>query len=305
MRSRYLTQPLLAILSAVFILQPLYAQKREDILSIQRDVAQLQDQLTQMRTDQDQKLTAIQNMLRQALDESSRLSSTVATLERTMNERLNQQQARTEVPLSNIGVKVDQVSDDVRATRENVTDLTKRVNNLDSKLADISSAIRTINAPPPPPPSPVAAPSGPAVPAGVTPDSLWQSATRDKLGGKDELALSEFNDYVKFFPQSENAPAAQYQIGDIYWKAKQYDDAVLAFDAVLERYPENPKSPDALYLKGAALMNIKARRADAIVEFKDFLARYPSHALAPKARDHLRELGASTTAMPRSKKRAN
>jgi len=40
---------------------------------------------------------------------------------------------------------------------------------------------------------------------------------------------------------------------------------VKAFDAVLERFPENPKTPDALYMKGVSLMKA-GRRTDAAWE---------------------------------------
>ena len=146
----------------------------------------------------------------------------------------------------------------------------------------------------------------PVSPPGVSADSLWQNANRDRSSGKDELAMNEYQDFVKYFPQSENAPAAQFYIGTLYDRAKQYEDAVQAYDAVLERYAENPHTPDALYRKGAALM-AAGRRTDAATEFKDFLERYPSHSLAPKARMHLAELGigGAKPGTPRAKKKAN
>ena len=56
----------------------LLAQRREDILSIQRDVAQLQDQVKQLQAGQDQKIATLENLIRQALDESSKVSSAAA-----------------------------------------------------------------------------------------------------------------------------------------------------------------------------------------------------------------------------------
>jgi TolA-binding protein len=122
---------------------------------------------------------------------------------------------------------------------------------------------------------------------------LWQNAFRDYSSGRDELAMMEFSDYLKYFPQAENAASSQYYIGQIYDRAKQYDDAVQAFDAVLERYPDNPKTPDALYYKGVDLMK-GAHRAEAADQFRDFLARYPTHSLARNAQGHLKELAGST-----------
>jgi len=283
------------------------AQKREDILSIQRDVAQLQDQLKQMQGAQDQKMDAIQAMLKQALEESAKLSAALGAMQKNVGDRLADQQAKVVAPVATLGTKVDELSNDTRSIRENVADLAVRLGKLDNKLEDISSAVRTLSTPPPAPPPAATTPgadAAPTLPPGVSADSLWQNANRDKLSGKDELAMNEFSDFVKYFPQSENAPVAQYYIGELYFRAKQYEDAVQAFDAVLERYAENPRTPDALYMKGAALMSA-GRRTDAATEFKDFLDRYPSHALASKAQLHLKELGIGTRPASRAKKKSN
>jgi TolA-binding protein len=282
----------------------LLAQKREDILSIQRDVAQLQDQLKQMQTAQDQKFAALQTLLQQAVDESSRMAASVTGLQKTVADRLADQQTKLEAPLSMLGTRLDQSNDDTRAIRESVTALSNRMNALDNKLADISSAIRSAAAaaaPPPPPASADGTPAAPAPPPGVSAESLWQNAFRDYSSGKDELAMSEFTDYLKYFPQqTESAAAAQFYIGNIYDRAMQYDDAVQAFDAVLERYPENPKTPDALYQKGVDLQKA-GRKTDALTEYKDFLAKYPSHSLAAHAQEHIRELSRPSSAKGKKK----
>jgi TolA-binding protein len=294
----------LAAFSTLLIPFCAQAQKREDFLSIQRDVAQLQDQVKQMQTSQDQKLAALEGLLKQALDESSKVSAGMAALQRSVADRLNEQSNKVEAPIAVLGTKVDQSADELRSLRENMATLSTRFGNLDNKLADISSAIRTLSTPSvaPPPPSgngaQAAPPSGvppppPAAPAGVSAESLWQNAFRDYSSGRDELAMMEFSDYLKYFPQSENAASAQYYEGQIFDRAKQYDDAVQAFDAVLERYPDNPKTPDALYYKGVDLMK-GAHRAEAADQFRDFLARYPTHSLARNAQAHLKELASTT-----------
>jgi len=281
----------------------LLAQRREDILSIQRDVAQLQDQIKQLQTSQDQKLTALESLIKQALDQSNQASASMTALQRTLTDRLNDQQSKVAAPIAVLGTKVDQSSDDVRAVRENLAALSNRVANLDNKLSDISSAVRTLSQPqsaPPPPASggPPAAGGAPIPPVGTSADSLWLNAFRDYSSGKDELAMMEFNDYLKYFPSAENAASAQYYVGQLYNRAKMYDDAVKAFDAVLERYPDNPKTPDALYGKADALGH-GGHRNEAAAEFKDFLARFPTHSLARNAQAQLRDLG--TAAASRQK----
>ena len=273
----------------------LLAQKREDILSIQRDVAQLQDQIKQLQTSQDQKMAELESLIKQALDQSNQASASMTALQRTLTDRLNDQQSKVAAPIAVLGTKVDQSSDDVRAVRENLAALTSRVANLDNKLSDISSAVRTLIQPPaaPPPPAsgaPPAAAGAPIPPAGTSAESLWLNAFRDYSSGRDDLAMMEFNDYLKYFPTAENAASAQYYVGQLYNRAKMFDDAVQAFDAVLERYPDNPKTPDALYGKADALAHA-GHRTEAAAEFKDFLARFPTHSLARNAQAQLRDLG--------------
>ena len=291
----------------VFLICPAFlaAQKRDDILSIQRDVAQLQDQIKQLQTSQDQKIGGLETLLQQAVDQSKALAAAVNALQKTMGDRLAEQQTKLEAPFAAVDARLDQASDDTRAIRENVAALNSRLGTLDSKLADISSAVRALaaSAAPAPPPAANGAPAGPTPPAGMTADGLWQNAFRDYSSGKDDLAMSEFTDYLKYFPQqTENAAASQFYIGQIYDRAKQYDDAIEAFDAVLERYPDNPKTPDALYMKGVDLQKA-GRKADAVTEFKDFIMRYPTHTLASNAQQHIRELTAKPATRASTKKK--
>jgi len=303
------------LLALGLVLSPvvLMAQKREDFIAIQRDIAQLQDQLRQVQTAQDQKFAALQSAIQQALDESNKIGTSLATLQKTITDKLSDQQTKIEGPVATLGTKVDGMADDFRSVRETVADLASRMNRLDSKLTDMSSAIRTLSAPPVAPPPPAgapasaggtagstSAPSGP--PPGMTAEGLFPQARSDFSSGNDELALEEFAQYLKYFSDTENAPSAQYYIGQIYDRAKKYDDAVEAFDAVLERFPENPRSPEALYWKGVDLMKA-GRKTDAGTEFKNFLKRYPRNELAPKAQSHLRELGLAAPARPASKAR--
>lgn len=283
------------------------AQKRDDILSIQRDVAQLQDQIKQLQAGQDQKIGMLESLIKQALEESSKVSVAAASLQRTLTDKLSEQQSRVEAPIAALGAKIDQSGDDVRATRENLADLTRRMANLDNKLADISSAVRTLSTPAAPPPGPpgTSSAAAPAVstttPAGVSAEALWKKAVRDYTGARDKQALSEFADFAKYFPNDPNAAEAQYYMGLIYDHGEQYDDAAQVFDAVAERYPNSPKAADAMYMKGVEYQKAKSDKK-AIAAYRAFLKEYPNHADSTKARARLRILASAPSAGP-SKRR--
>jgi TolA-binding protein len=274
-------------------------QKKEELQSIQRDVAQLQEQVKELQRTQDARMAALQGMLQQAVDASNKVATGITTMERDVSTKLNEQQTKLVTPVATLGTKVDQMSDDFRSVATNVSDLVRRMAALDSKLADISAAIRTLSSPPPAPPgaSGTAAQGGSS--NGMSAETMWQNAFRDYSGGKQELALQGFMEYVKAFPDTENAPNAEWYVGYMYFNAAMYEDAVKAFDAVL-KMPENPKTPEALYYKGLALMKGE-RRTDSGAVFREFLKRYPTNTHVANVHQYLRTLGMEPRAT--SKKR--
>src|SRR5712692_9664845 len=134
-------------------------------------------------------------------------------------------------------------------------------------------------------------------------ETTYTNAFRDYKGGKYDLAMQEFSDYLKYFGNTQFAPNAQFYIGDIYYRKHDYENALQAFDTVLEHYSDNNKTADAHYLKGMSLLSMGKRDA-AAREFRDVNSRYPDAEVAAQARARLKELGLSTgTAAPASKGR--
>ena len=124
---------------------------------------------------------------------------------------------------------------------------------------------------------------------------LYNNAMRDRQGGKMELALQEFSDYLRWYGNTELAPNAQFYIASIHAAQGDYENAVKEFDMVLEKYQDNNKTPDALYGKGLALVKM-GRRTDGAQEFQQLLKRFPSHTLAPQACTQMTNLGYRCTA---------
>ena len=100
-------------------------------------------------------MAALQSMVQQALETSNKMAQNLTTFERDVSSKLNDQQNKLGAPVATMGSKVDQMSDDFRSVATNVADLVRRMGALDSKLADISSAIRTLSTPAAPPPQAV------------------------------------------------------------------------------------------------------------------------------------------------------
>jgi tol-pal system protein YbgF len=284
--------------TAVFMaLAPFAFGASKEIQELQRDVALLQDQVRTLQRAQDEKFAAMQALVQQTLDSVTRTNTALAVMENKFNDTMKQQQLSVSQPVASVGQKLDQMAEDFRAVRESVLDMNTRMGKLDAKMADLQNLINTMQRPAPPPPgSPSSgdlgtttqAPTGP--PPGMSAGATYTNAYRDYLGKKDDLALQEFTDYLKYFPKTDFAPSAQYCIGDIYYRRGDYDNSLQAFDAVLEQWPDNSKTPDAHYMKGMSLRKLEKRDA-AAKEFRDVIAKYPDSEIAAHAKEQLKQLG--------------
>jgi TolA-binding protein len=275
-----------------------FGQKHDELVSIQRDVAQLEDQMKQLQKSLDDKVAALTALMQQSIEASNKNAAAMAAMQRDIDQKMAEQQAKLVAPVATLGIKVDEMSGDFRSVQTNVAELVRKMNDLDGKVKDISDAVRTLSAEktiqPPPnntgttPGTAQQASEGP--PPGMSAELMYQTAYNDYMGKKDELALDEFAKYIQYFPSSANAPNAQYFMGQVYYRTENWEDAAKAFDAVLEKFPPNPKTSEAQYMKACALMNGKHKTA-AGIEFKSFIAKYPDSPHVKEAHKHLHELG--------------
>lgn len=280
---------------------PLSFGASKEIQELQRDVSILQDQLAKMQKEFSEKLIVIQTQVQTTLDSVNRTNSQVSGIERVFNEAMRQQQQSVTGPVQAVTQKLDQMSEDFRAVRESVLDMNTRMGKLDAKLADLQNLVNAIRTPPPAPPGSTdatgaattpPAPTQTGPPPGLSSETLYTNGYRDYQGGKYDLALQEFNDYLKYFPTTLFAGNAQYYVGDMKYKAGDYPAALQAFDAVLERYPDGNKTPDSHYMKALCFLKLNKNDA-AATEFRDIIKHYPDTDLAQKARARLREMGLS------------
>jgi len=287
----------------------------KEIQELQRDVAMLQDQVRNLQSTLDMRVGALQQAVQQTLDSVNKTNTAMAIMDNKFSDAMKQQQQSLNGPVANVGQKLDQMSEDFRAVRESVLDMNTRMGKLDAKMADLQNMINTLRTPPPPPPgatpgttpdgtqsqAAAASPAGP--PAGVTAEATYTNAVRDYTGGKYDLAQQEFSDYLKYFPNTQFDANAQYYLGQIYYQKKDYLNAVQAFDAVLEQYADNNRTPDSHYFKAMSLMSL-GKNDSAAQEFRDVYSRYLESEpdLAAKAKARLKEMGLTVGTVARKRR---
>ncbi len=293
----------------------------KDIVALQRD---LEDKINAVQNDVNSKLDTMNGMLT-AIQADSRRN---AELLSSMQDNVSAGVSKSLAPVNGLNGRVDAVGEDVRSLKDALADLSARMERMDAKITDLKNQMQIMQSPPPapsgsnpsgganppaglsPPQSSIlpqmppagSSPTGtpgvspnPAVaapPRGMSAERSYTDAMRDLQTGKSDLAYSEFQQYLTYFPNTELAAKAQYYLGEIDYNRGKYADAVKNFDIVLERYPENPKTADAHLMKAYSLMRANERNR-AVQEFRVLVANYPHTDDARKALQTLRQLGVS------------
>jgi tol-pal system protein YbgF len=175
--------------------------------------------------------------------------------------------------------------------------LQNTVQSLDAKISGgttPSGAVPTTN-----PGSSAVPPSGGSSPtsSGAAPsaDTLYSNGLRDITSGKYDLARSEFEDYLKYYGDTDLASNAQFYLGEIAYSQRQYSQAVSEYDKVLTNYPKSFKLAPARLKKGMALIEL-GQKTSGVKELRDVVKRYPGTEEERRARAKLKELGVAATA---------
>ncbi|HEY3838447.1 MAG TPA: tetratricopeptide repeat protein [Bryobacteraceae bacterium] len=288
------------IITAFFLLLPAASQAAsKETQEMQRDIALLQDDVRQLQRSFDKQMATQQTLTQQTLDAATRTATSMGVLERTLNESIKGQLQSGFAPVAGLGVKVDQVSSQVQTLSDAIQALNASMQQLHAQLNDLNNVVKAMQPPAAPPPAPTdsGVPGGPTAATGPGPanppvpaEVLYQNALRDMNGGKPDLALVEYRDFIKYYPTSDLAANCQFYIGMIHYSRNEFEDAVKDFDSVLEQYPKGPKTASAFYYKGVSLVKM-GRSRDARKEFTSVITNYPRTEEADKARAQLKVLG--------------
>jgi tol-pal system protein YbgF len=138
-----------------------------------------------------------------------------------------------------------------------------------------------------------------APPASVAPPlkETFQGGLRDYNAAHYQVAASEFQDVLHYYPMDDLAGTAQFYLGEIAYRQLDFANAIKAYNAVLESFPGNPKAPAAQLRKGLALLQIN--KADSgIHELRLLIQRHPQTPEAAQARSKLNSMGVRVTATP-------
>lgn len=120
-------------------------------------------------------------------------------------------------------------------------------------------------------------------------EELYAIAKQDFDIENYDTSKEKFEQFVKKFPKSENADNAQFWIGEIYYRQKWYEKAILEYQKVIENYPKGNKVESALFKQGLSFSNL-GDKSNAKLIFNELINKYPKSPEAEAAKAKLKEL---------------
>lgn len=295
-----------AAIAAILLVTPTFTAPAhatsKDMVELQTQVQQLMDAVQRLQSTMDTKFGVLQHLVEQAADNSNQ-----------MNASINALQLKITAQQDALSGKLDTASGQSQSVNDSLDELKTRIDKLDKQLLEMQNQLQSIqsqqaamaapvtgvatptsaaptNAPATSQPAAAAPVNNPAPPLQET----FQAGLRDYNAAHYTIAESEFNDVIHYYPQDDLAGNAEFYLGEIYYRQKNYDSAVKHYTVVLEKFSGNSNAAAAQLHKGFALIALKKRDAG-VRELHQLIQRRPQTPEADQARIRLDAMGIPPT----------
>lgn len=120
--------------TALLLIPSLATAASKEIIELQRDVAQLQEQMRLIQQSLDTKMAQLQVLTQQSLDSANKANASISDLSRSVQTSGSDIGKQVIQPIAALGSRMDQVSNDMRAVQDSVADQSARMGKIESTL---------------------------------------------------------------------------------------------------------------------------------------------------------------------------
>ena len=229
----------LAVLLTAIVAGPAYPEDKE-MLRLQADVIQLAQQVKQIQTTLDQSNSVMKGLVEKTADQVNTLAAGMQRMSQTIDSVKNQNDAGTKelrTILSGLSTSMQDVQEGMSSVRAQVNSLSQQITSMKTTAEPLAK-----------------------------PDDLWRTAFGDYSAGNYDLAISDLQDFLTKYPVDPRAADAHFMIGESLSAQKKYDQALIEYDNVLQKYPDSDKTKTALLKKGLALADTNQPQATAVLK---------------------------------------
>jgi tol-pal system protein YbgF len=289
------TTILIALVSVLTMAAPARAQNREHLL-MTADLKILQQQ--------NQELASTLAQMIQLLNETAK----------ALNTRIDQTNESIRKGLADQSLTLNTTAGDVRKTLAQTQDAATRLGELKEEVEALRTSIpamlsRLAPASDPsfaPDPNAVSAAGAAAPPApgqvppstvGLSPERMFNTAVADYGGGNYVAAIQGFQEFIKTFSTSPRAAAAQQYIGDSEYLQNHWEQALAAYNLVIQNYPKSDQIAWAYYKRGLVQSRL-GQAANARVSFETVVKQFPDTEPAVMSLSRLQSLDSTPPPAP-------
>jgi len=275
---RHRISALFALLSVLLLAAAPGWGVSKDMVQLQTQVQQLQEQMTAMQRSFDERMGVMKNLVEQDTDAVNKVANALNGLQATLAKQQG-----------DAGGKIDQVSGQIQALNDTMDELKARLAKVSKQLEDMQAAQQSLGAQ-----QATQQAAADAAKNAPPPDVLYNNALRDYNGGKNDLALQECSEYIKYYPNTDLAGNCYFYLGEIQFRQGNYEQAAQSYDQDLQNFPSGTKAASAQLKKGFSLLEL-GKKDEGVAELRRLIQRYPHSPEALQARERLRKLGVATT----------
>ncbi len=268
----------IALLALTFVLgTPSFAASKE-MVQLQTQVDQVLNQLNALQRSNDERLGSLTTLVQQNTDAVNKMSAAMDSIQKTFAQQG-----------ADGATRGDQLSGQIQALNDSIDELKARMAKLSKQMEDVQSAQQSMQAQTLAQAQAQAQTQKEAA-AAPPPQTLYDNALRDLNGGHPDLAAQQFSDYIKYYSKTDLAGNAEFYLAEIAYKDSKFEDALAGYDKVLSDFPGGNKAAAAQLKKGYALTEL-GKNDEAVVALQFVLQRYPRSPEAIQAKDKLRKMG--------------
>ncbi|HSS96646.1 MAG TPA: tol-pal system protein YbgF [Terriglobales bacterium] len=266
---------LFALISAMCLLSTPAWSVNKEMVQLQASVDDLKAQMTQMSQSFNERMGVMKNLIDQNTDTMNKVGTAINNLQGLIQKQQGDSASHG-----------DQLSGQIQALNDSIDELKARLAKVSKQLEDMQSAQQSLAAQAAQQAQQAAAPP---------PDVLYNNALRDFNAAKNDLAVQEFKDYIKYYPNTDLAGNAYYYLADMEFRQGNFQQAAKDYDEVLQNFPSGNKAAAAQLKKGFSLIEL-GQKDDGVNELRHVIQRYPRSPEATQAQDRLRKLGVTSRA---------
>jgi tol-pal system protein YbgF len=238
---------------------------KQDVFLLQSQLGAMQAASARADTAQRAQITAVLNQVMQSNDSVRAVSARLAKLQSTVSTD-HYEMGRQILQIQELSGQSQRRLQELRASLE--------------ERSQSAAAPVTV------PPGDTTRPA----PAGPGPAQLFQSSLDQLRRGSATVARNGFEELLRSYPASEDAPEAMIYIAETYAAERNQVAADSVYGLVVQRYPSSPKAATALY-KHALSLKAAGRTTAARAAFDRVVREYSRSDEASLAREQLRSLG--------------